>query len=148
MNFGTYFLWMTRRWLPSILPLGPKLGHEELDDMLQAALHHVIDLLTVYPQRLLGPLIHELWGLHCTLLLLDEVRVLRREDVHDTVEHVLVCVVGLAVIRVVLLTVGGLKIGDDPPLLCEAGVICTTPLQRPGGIEAKEQLHSRDGRQR
>ena len=70
------------------------------------------------------------------------------EDIHAAVEyHVLVGVVGLAVVKVALLAVGGLKLGDDPPLLCEAGVMCTKPLQRPGDVKADEEVHDCNRRQ-
>jgi hypothetical protein len=61
-------------------PLGPELGHEALEEVLRAALHHGADLLKVDPHRLLDPHTRELWGLHCVPLLLGEVRVLCVED--------------------------------------------------------------------
>mmetsp|Transcript_28257 Transcript_28257/g.51087 ORF Transcript_28257/g.51087 Transcript_28257/m.51087 type:complete len:227 (+) Transcript_28257:275-955(+) len=104
-------------------PLGTQLGHEELKDVLGTALHHGADFLEVNPERLLGPDAGELRRLHGTALLLDEVGILRVQDAHDAVEHVLVGVVGLAVVHVLFLAVGRFELRDDEALFREAGVI-------------------------
>ena len=127
-------------------PLGPELGHKELEDVLWDALHHGADLLEVDSQRLLGSHVRELLGLHCGPLLLDEVGALCVEDAQDAVRYVLSGLVGLMVVRDALLVVGGFELGDDPPLIRETNVMYMKPPQRPGGVKAGKVMRCRSGR--
>ncbi len=113
--------------IPSNAALGPKLGHEELEEVLRTPLHHGAYLLEVDPQRLLGQDLRELRQLHCAALFLDEVRILHAEYPHGMVEHVLVGVVHLAVMHVILLAISSLVPCDESVLLGEAAICTVAP---------------------
>ena len=92
--------------------LRTQFGHEELEHMLRGALHHGADFLVVDPERLLGAHTRQLGRLHRAALLLDQVGILRVQDPHHAVEHILVGVVRLAVVFVRFLPVSSLELGD------------------------------------
>mmetsp|Transcript_27821 Transcript_27821/g.39814 ORF Transcript_27821/g.39814 Transcript_27821/m.39814 type:complete len:211 (-) Transcript_27821:97-729(-) len=103
--------------------LGSQFRHEELKHMLRATLHHGANLLKVDPESFLGTDTGKLGRLHGTTLLLNKVGVLSVKDAHHTIEHVLIRVLGLAIISVIFLTVSILLFEDETTLLIEAGVI-------------------------
>mmetsp|Transcript_3002 Transcript_3002/g.4627 ORF Transcript_3002/g.4627 Transcript_3002/m.4627 type:complete len:210 (-) Transcript_3002:109-738(-) len=103
--------------------LGTQFRHEELKHMLRAALHHGTNLLKVDPESLLGTNTGKLGRLHGTTLLLNKIRVLSVKDAHDTIEHILIRVLGLAIMSVIFLTVSILLFEDEATLFIEAGVI-------------------------
>ena len=96
--------------------LRTQLGHEELEHMLRGALHHGADFLVVDPERLLGAHTRQLGRLHRAALLLDQVGILCVQDPHHAVEHILVGVVGLAVVIVRFLPVSSLELSDETAL--------------------------------
>mmetsp|Transcript_18642 Transcript_18642/g.30517 ORF Transcript_18642/g.30517 Transcript_18642/m.30517 type:complete len:212 (-) Transcript_18642:121-756(-) len=103
--------------------LGTQFRHEELKHMLRTTLHHGANLLKVDPKRLLGTDTGKLGRLHGTTLLLNKVGVLSVKDAHDTVEHVLIGVLGLTIIRVIFFAVSILLLEDETTLFIEARVI-------------------------
>lgn len=89
---------------------GSQLRHEELEHVFRGTLHHGADFLEVDPEGFFGADAGQLGGFHVAAFLLDEVGIVRVENVHDAIEEFGVGVGGLTVVRVGV--VGGLEVSD------------------------------------
>jgi hypothetical protein len=74
--------------------------HEELKYVLRRPLHHGANLLEVNPKSLLRSHPSKLGWLHVTALLLDQIRVVRGNDVHNAIKEVGVRILSLAIVLV------------------------------------------------